>query len=136
MTFSKPKPLVEFANKPILEHQIEALVKAGVQEIVLAVNVEPEAVMAALKVWEKTVSLFCTTNSFLFVQYGIKITSSIESEPMGTAGPIRLAEKHLTEGNESGMFFVFNADVICEYPLLEMIEFHKTHGQQGTIAVY
>lgn len=122
MTFSKPKPLVEFANKPILEHQIEALVKAGVQEIVLAVNVEPEAVMAALKVWEKT--------------YGIKITSSIESEPMGTAGPIRLAEKHLTEGNESGMFFVFNADVICEYPLLEMIEFHKTHGQQGTIAVY
>lgn len=26
LTFSCPKPLVEFANKPILMHQIEALV--------------------------------------------------------------------------------------------------------------
>ena len=48
---------------------------------------------------------------------------------MGTAGPIRLAEKHLTDDNHTGMFFVFNADVICEYPLTEMIEFHKSHGQ-------
>jgi molybdopterin-guanine dinucleotide biosynthesis protein A len=27
LTFTKPKPLVEFCNKAILEHQIEALVK-------------------------------------------------------------------------------------------------------------
>ena len=26
LTFSYPKPLVEFVNKPIVEHQIEALV--------------------------------------------------------------------------------------------------------------
>ena len=27
LTLSKPKPLVEFANKPMLLHQVEALVK-------------------------------------------------------------------------------------------------------------
>jgi len=27
LTFSCPKPVVEFANKPIVAHQIEALVK-------------------------------------------------------------------------------------------------------------
>jgi NDP-sugar pyrophosphorylase family protein len=27
LTLSKPKPLVEFANKPIVQHQIEALAK-------------------------------------------------------------------------------------------------------------
>ena len=36
LTFSVPKPLVDFANKPILVHQIEALAKAGVTEIILA----------------------------------------------------------------------------------------------------
>lgn len=33
LTLSQPKPLVEFANKPILLHQIEALVDAGVNEV-------------------------------------------------------------------------------------------------------
>lgn len=33
LTLSRPKPLVEFANKPILLHQIEALVKVGVTEV-------------------------------------------------------------------------------------------------------
>jgi len=31
------------------------------------------------------------------------------------------------------MFFMFNSDVICEYPLLDMIAFHKAHGKEGTI---
>ena len=38
LTLSKPKPLVEFANKPILLHQIEALVDCGVKHVVLAVS--------------------------------------------------------------------------------------------------
>lgn len=42
---------------------------------------------------------------------------SLESVPLGTAGPIKLAESILRENNESGLFFVFNSDVICEYPL-------------------
>lgn len=33
LTLSRPKPLVEFANKPILLHQIEALVEAGVTQV-------------------------------------------------------------------------------------------------------
>jgi len=49
--------------------------------------------------------------------YGIKITISLENEPLGTAGPIKLAESILKANNASGLFFVFNSDVICEYPL-------------------
>ena len=33
LTLSRPKPLVEFANKPMLLHQIEALVEAGVTQV-------------------------------------------------------------------------------------------------------
>ena len=52
---------------------------------------------------------------------------------MGTAGPIRLAKEHILTDNPSGMFFVFNSDVICDYPLSKFIEFHKSHGKEGTI---
>jgi len=30
---------------------------------------------------------------------------------------------------------VFNSDVICNYPLDQLIEFHKSHGKEGTIMV-
>jgi mannose-1-phosphate guanylyltransferase len=48
LTFSKPKPLVEFANRAMIIHQIEALAKAGVKEIVLAVNYQPEVMVDAM----------------------------------------------------------------------------------------
>jgi mannose-1-phosphate guanylyltransferase len=63
------------------------------------------------------------------MQYNIKITCSLESEPMGTAGPIRLAEKIIKSNNIEGLFFVFNSDVICEYPLDQLINYHKSHGK-------
>lgn len=63
----------------------------------------------------------------------MKITISVEYEPMGTAGPIRLAKEHIIKDNPSGLFFVFNSDVICDYPLTKFIEFHKAHGKEGTI---
>ena len=52
---------------------------------------------------------------------------------MGTAGPLRLAKDLITANNPAGLFFVFNSDVICDYPLDKMIAFHKNHGKEGTI---
>ena len=49
LTFSVPKPLVPFANLPIISHQIEALVRVGVKTIILAVNVQPETMIKFLK---------------------------------------------------------------------------------------
>lgn len=121
MTLTVPKPLVNFGNKPILCHQIEALAKAGVTEIILAVNYQPDVMMSAIQTYEQ--------------DYGIKITISLENEPLGTAGPIRLAESILRANNATGLFFVFNSDVICEYPLDQLVSFHKGHGRQGTIVV-
>ena len=44
-----PKPLVEFANKPMIEHQVESLAAAGVTDIVLAVNYRPDIMEKALQ---------------------------------------------------------------------------------------
>lgn len=64
----------------------------------------------------------------------IKITCSQETEPMGTAGPLALARDKLDDGSGES-FFVLNSDVISEYPLQQMIDFHKRHGAEATIMV-
>jgi mannose-1-phosphate guanylyltransferase len=46
-----------------------------------------------------------------------------------------LAEKIIRDQNVKGLFFVFNSDVICEYPLDKLVQFHLNHGKQGTIVV-
>lgn len=118
LTLSKPKPIVEFANKPSVIHQIEALVKVGVDEVVLAVNYQPELMSACMKEWE--------------LKLGVKITYSKEPEPLGTAGPLALARDHLNDGHP---FFVLNSDVICEFPFGDLLKFHRAHGGEGTIMV-
>ena len=122
LTFSCPKPCVEFANKPILEHQIEALVKAGVSEVVLAINYQPETMFEL--------------QSKLSTKYNIRIVCNQETVPLGTAGPLALARSILNpDPSETSYFFVLNSDIICDYPFQEMIEFHKSHGKQGTLVV-
>lgn len=121
LTLTVPKPLVDFCNLPILCHQIQALAEAGVTEVILAVNYQPEVMMKELKELEK--------------KYKVKISCSLESEPLGTAGPIRLAKDLILADNPSGLVFVFNSDVICHYPLSKLVDYHKAHGAQGTIMV-
>ncbi|QDS75000.1 mannose-1-phosphate guanyltransferase [Venturia effusa] len=119
LTLTLPKPLVEFGNKPMILHQIQALAAAGVTDIVLAVNYRPEIMTAALKKYEK--------------EYNVRIEFSVETEPLGTAGPLKLAEKIL--GKDDAPFFVLNSDVICDYPFEELVDFHNAHGNEGTIVV-
>lgn len=54
---------------------------------------------------------------------------------MGTGGPLKLAEHVIKKDNKSGVFFVFNSDVICDFPLEEMLSFHKHHGKEGTVVL-
>ncbi|KAG5125328.1 hypothetical protein JHK82_032065 [Glycine max] len=96
LTLSVPKPLVDFANKPMILHQIEALKAIGVNEVVLAINYQPEVMLNFLKEFE--------------TKLGIKITCSQETEPLGTAGPLALArDKLISDSGEP--FFVLNSDV-------------------------
>uniref|UniRef100_A0A915IPV8 mannose-1-phosphate guanylyltransferase n=1 Tax=Romanomermis culicivorax TaxID=13658 RepID=A0A915IPV8_ROMCU len=118
LTLTQPKPIVEFCNKPMMMHQIEALADAGVDHVILAVSYRAEMLEKEMKSQAKTL--------------GITISVSLEDEPLGTAGPLALAKEILNDGEP---FFVLNSDVICDFPFKEMLAFHKHHGCEGTIAV-
>ncbi|WVR08652.1 mannose-1-phosphate guanyltransferase [Kwoniella sp. DSM 27419] len=119
LTLSWPKPLVEFCNKAMILHQIEALVKAGVTDVVLAVNYRPEVMVSVLKKTEE--------------EFGINIHFSVETEPLGTAGPLALAREIL--GKDDSPFFVLNSDVTCTYPFEAFRDFHLAHKAEGSIMV-
>ncbi|XP_050760490.1 mannose-1-phosphate guanyltransferase beta isoform X1 [Gymnogyps californianus] len=119
LTLSRPKPLVEFCNKALLLHQLEALRQAGVTHVVLAVSYMSEALGAAMREQEQ--------------RLGIRISLSHEKEPLGTAGPLALARDLLAEGGEP--FFVLNSDVICEFPFAALARFHQQHGGEGSLVV-
>lgn len=115
ITFTTPKPLLPFINKPMLEHLVEALSLAGVHDIVLAMNYKYKHIISAVERFAG--------------RYGVKITYSLEDHALGTAGPVSLAREHLRDCT----FFVMNSDVICEFPLFELLSFHRTQGLLCTI---
>lgn len=99
----------------------------------LAVNYRPEVMQARMKQYEE--------------ELGVKITFSVETEPLGTgisnvlinsswpfiAGPLALARDIL--GKDDEPFFVLNSDIICDFPFESMIDFHNKSGAEGTILV-
>ncbi|XP_017199308.1 mannose-1-phosphate guanylyltransferase catalytic subunit beta isoform X3 [Oryctolagus cuniculus] len=70
LTLSTPKPLVDFCNKPILLHQVEALAAAGVDHVILAVSYMSQVLEKEMKAQEQ--------------RLGIRISMSHEEEPLGT----------------------------------------------------
>ncbi|XP_017483600.1 PREDICTED: mannose-1-phosphate guanyltransferase beta [Rhagoletis zephyria] len=119
LTLSTPKPLVEFANKPILLHQLEALVSVGCMQVILAVSYRAEQMEQELKQEAE--------------KLGVNLIFSHETEPLGTAGPLALAKDILCSSDEP--FYVLNSDVICDFPFKQLEQFHKNHGKEGTIVV-
>lgn len=48
------------------------------------------------------------------------------------AGPLALARQLLEDGDP---FFVLNSDISCCFPFVELLEYHRAHGKEGTIMV-
>jgi len=122
LTLTLPLPLLEFCNETLLSHQLRALKEAGISEVIVCYHeyLVPKAWDAAIRQLQK--------------ELGISITCSHEEQAMGTAGAIKNAEELITDGgkNESP-FIVVNADVLCSYPLKDLLRAHVKHGRQGTL---
>lgn len=118
LTLTRPKPLVEFGNVQILYHQIHALSKAGVKTVILATSHLSKQVRDAAEEYKSSLD--------------IEILFTEENEPLGTAGPIALSREFLLEGKPEP-FFVMNSDIICNFPLRELMEFHTSGESEATI---
>jgi len=115
LTNEIPKPLVKVKGKPILQYNIELLVKHGVEEIILGTG----------HMHEKLEAYFGSGKKF-----GASIVYSVETEPLGTGGALKQAEEMLNEE-----FFMMNGDNISDFDLTELAEKHKNWGAYATLSL-
>jgi NDP-sugar pyrophosphorylase family protein len=104
-----PKPLMPIGEYPILEVIIRQLVGAGFDHITLAVNHQAEIIKAFFQNGER---------------WGIRIDYSLEDQPLGTMGPLKLI-KDLPDN-----FLVMNGDILTD---LDYAGFHDSHAASGNV---
>jgi N-acetyl-alpha-D-muramate 1-phosphate uridylyltransferase len=100
---SVPKPLLEVGGKPLIVWQIERLVGAGIDEIVINVAHRGATIIEALGEGSR---------------FGCTIRYSVEPEPLEAAGGIATALPMLGEG----VALIVSADVYTEYDYTSLRE--------------
>ena len=116
-TDQKPKALLEWEGKPLLEHVILKLKAAGFTSIIINVHHFAELIMEYVKKKD---------------DFGIQIEFSHEKEELlDTGGGIARASWFF--GEEA--FLVYNVDIFSNIDLRAMYEDHKSSGAIATMAV-
>jgi NDP-sugar pyrophosphorylase family protein len=110
-----PKPLMPIEGKPILEWLLLQLKQQGFSTVTLALGHEAQKIQ----------DYFGTG-----ARLGMTIRYCLETEPLGTAGPLRLVEA-LPEN-----FLVLNADIFTTLNFKALLIDHIINGQSATVAVH
>lgn len=115
LTSNQPKPMIPIANKPCMEHIVNLLKRHGFEDILVTVGFMPEAIQDYFgdgSDWE------------------VNIEYSVEDEPMGTAGSVKLAEDRLSE-----RFVVVSGDALTDADLAKAVAFHEDRGAEATLVL-
>ena len=113
LSFEVPKPLFPVAGSPMIQHHIEACKKLSCIKEILVIGFYQQN--------KELVRFFQTMQR----EYGIPIRYLQEHCPLGTGGGIYQFRDQILTGNPLG-FFVFNADICCDFPVCEMHEFQRS----------
>jgi mannose-1-phosphate guanylyltransferase len=116
LTLTTPKPVLPLAGRPFLTFMLEWLHGHGVDEAILSLGFLSDAVHEVLG----------------DIQSGMRLRYVHEDEPLGTAGPVRLAAD---EGILADRFMVLNGDVLTDMDLTAELAEHERTGATGTLAL-
>ncbi|MBI2958354.1 MAG: NDP-sugar synthase [Chloroflexi bacterium] len=115
LTCNTPKAMVPVLNRPFLEHVLCQLKAHGVRTVVLA-----------LGHLSQPIEEYFGDGS----NVGVNLVYSVEKEPLGTAGPVKLAEQYL-----DGRFLVLNGDVFADFDITSIVAAHGRSGAVATLAL-
>ena len=118
LTLTQPKPAVPLVDRPFIRFMGDWLGRHGVTDVVMACGFRAEELRSALGDE---------------IPGGPSVRYIEESEPLGTAGPIRLAAD---EGLLSERFLVLNGDVLTDLDLTRHMHVHAERGALASLALY
>lgn len=117
LTAQKPKALVDWEGKPLIDHVLTKLGNSGFTDIIINVHHFAEMIMEHVKKMDA---------------YGINITFSHEKdELLDTGGGIANASWFF----DDRAFLVYNVDILCSIDLAALMQAHLQHGAIATMAV-
>ncbi len=110
-----PKCMAPVAGKPFLHYVIQYLLEQGVDRFIFSLGYKHEVI-----------------ESFIFNNYPqLSYQLSIEEEPLGTGGAIRLSCQKATVEN----VFILNGDTIFKADTNKLLSYHLQHKASCTIAL-
>ena len=115
LTVYTPKPIVPICNRSFLLYQIDTLRRAGITHITLSLSYQPLKIEQQLGDGS---------------DYGVKLSYTVEPQPMGTAGAYKFAEELIRERT-----IVFNGDILTDLDLETVIREHDERQATATIVL-
>ena len=114
LTETVPKPMLPVNGRPLLEHMLDKLQRAGIR----SVNVATHYLSASI------VNHFHDGSEF-----GVRLNYFPEAEPLGTAGALA----KMSSGTDP--LLVINGDILTGVDIRAMLHFHREHNAQLTVGV-
>jgi mannose-1-phosphate guanylyltransferase len=118
LTLTRPKPALPLVDRPFIRYIVEWLSRHGIDRVIMACGFKPDGLRAALGDE---------------LPGGPRIAYVEEDEPLGTAGPVRLASDR---GLLDERFMVLNGDVLTDLDLTALQRQHEETGAVATLALY
>jgi mannose-1-phosphate guanylyltransferase len=109
------KPVVTLVDRPFIVYMLQWLRRHGADDVILCCGFGADGVRAVLGDGSR---------------YGVRLRYVEESVPLGTAGPLLLAQELLEE-----RFLVCNGDVLTDIDLSAQLRAHADTGAQATLAL-
>ncbi len=116
LTNNIPKPMVPIVNKPILEHIINLLKLHSINDYVVLLYYMPEIIQDYLGDGKK---------------FGVTIKYVLPEHDFGTAGAVKLSENYIED-----KFIVISGDVLTDFNLTEIADFHDKKKTIATLSLY
>ena len=115
LTSRVAKPVVTLVDRPFIVFMLDWLRRNGVTDVILCCGFLADGVRAVLGDGSR---------------YGVRLRYVEESEPLGTGGPLLLAEELLGE-----RFLVCNGDILTDIDLGAQLAAHERSGARATLAL-
>ena len=106
-----PKPMIDIAGKPVLEHEIACLKSQGFDDLIITVSYLAESIVNHFGNGER---------------FGVKIEYFTEPEPLGTAGALFMLMDKLT-----APFLLINGDIMFDVDFKRFADFHVKKAKTG-----
>ena len=111
-----PKPMIPFAGKPLLEHQVALCVRHGLRDIVIFACYRADLIEAHFGDGRR---------------WGASISYVVEREPLGTAGAVLAGFEKLADE-----FVVLYGDTMVNVDLTRLAQAHARGGADATLLLH